>query len=529
MATPRIKSKAFEKALGDFRDSFRDRLTVDQQLSFCSLSLYGLKQSVAQIQRTQSTEKKLKNLKRLKCFLEAMQSFEKVIDAFLNASEYVGFIWGPVKLLLQVSANHVEAFDALLDTYFLIGNTIPLLEEYEDLFKASTYLQVALVHIYGIILEFHLKAMKCFETNVWHKMFRALWKTFRTRFDPYLQGLRDNIALIQQHASVQHFRDFQNSFHEQKRRFKDQATAEDRQRCQIVNGWLSNGSIAKEDQEAHSSRRRHDLSSGLWLLQKDEIRNWLDRGAYQSPIVWMNGPPGAGKTVLTSCVVEECQQRYAQDPEAAIAYFYCKHGDASRDNFFAMARSLVWQLFRQRANLLPWLYEVSVESGQATLNTDEELCRMLVTHALKSVNKMYVIVDGLDECTEVEHKKVIKFFHTLIGQLSDNKRERLHCLLVGQNDDVSVKLLSNRTTVRSLTVTEFDNKKDIFTFCTRMSIKIRDKFDLNDVTCRELAANVSGHAKGMFLYAKLVMKNLKQQLTLEDLQSEIDRDLPRGK
>jgi hypothetical protein len=42
------------------------------------------------------------NLSRIRSCLEAMDQFGKVIEIFLNVSDAVAFVWGPMKLLLLV-------------------------------------------------------------------------------------------------------------------------------------------------------------------------------------------------------------------------------------------------------------------------------------------------------------------------------------------------------------------------------------------------------------------------------------------
>lgn len=43
------------------------------------------------------------NLTRIQRFLEGMEQLGKVIDIFLNTSEVLAFVWGPIKFLLLVS------------------------------------------------------------------------------------------------------------------------------------------------------------------------------------------------------------------------------------------------------------------------------------------------------------------------------------------------------------------------------------------------------------------------------------------
>ena len=88
----------FRATLSDFKK----RLTAKEQDDFSFSTLEDVHKEIARIQSEQGSEKKMMNMTRLQSFLEAMDQFGQVIEVFLNASEFVAFIWGPLKFILQV-------------------------------------------------------------------------------------------------------------------------------------------------------------------------------------------------------------------------------------------------------------------------------------------------------------------------------------------------------------------------------------------------------------------------------------------
>ena len=62
----------------------------------------------------------------------------------------------------QIASAYTEAFDALLDAYQQIGESLPLLSQYQALFQRNPSMRKVLVLIYNDILEFHKKALKYF-------------------------------------------------------------------------------------------------------------------------------------------------------------------------------------------------------------------------------------------------------------------------------------------------------------------------------------------------------------------------------
>jgi hypothetical protein len=68
----------------------------------------------------------------------------------------------------------------LLQGYFEIGQSIPLLAEYQQLFVTNQFMQAALTSIFEDVLEFHWEAVQYFK----HKgMYSGPWRTFYA--DPY--------------------------------------------------------------------------------------------------------------------------------------------------------------------------------------------------------------------------------------------------------------------------------------------------------------------------------------------------------
>jgi hypothetical protein len=149
---------SFQTALATFKAQLNSKEREELQFS----TLEDVRLAIARIQAEQGSQKSLMNLARLESFLEAMNQFGNVIEVFLNASNFVCFIWGPMKFVLQVASTYAESFDTILDAYQQIGEQIPLLQQYQDLFDHSPHMQRVLEMIYSDILEFHRRALRVF-------------------------------------------------------------------------------------------------------------------------------------------------------------------------------------------------------------------------------------------------------------------------------------------------------------------------------------------------------------------------------
>jgi hypothetical protein len=97
---PRV---AVEKGFQDILNKFKARLTNEELAQFQFTTLYDLNRAARKIQDEQRARSAAMHLPRIQAFLEAFKQFGEVIEVFLNSSDFVAFVWGPMKFLLQVS------------------------------------------------------------------------------------------------------------------------------------------------------------------------------------------------------------------------------------------------------------------------------------------------------------------------------------------------------------------------------------------------------------------------------------------
>lgn len=162
------------------------------------------------------------------------------------------------------------------------------------------------------------------------------------------------------------------------------------QDTEILN-WIT--PIDYASQQGDYISRRHP-GTGQWLLDSAEFCKWLETG---KEILFCPGIPGAGKTILTSIVVEYLTSRF-NDPTIGIAYIYCNFRRKDEQNIYNLLASLLKQLAHGQSSLpgsVKELHRQHTEKGTRP-SLDE------ILGALRSVVTMYsrvfIIVDALDEC-----------------------------------------------------------------------------------------------------------------------------------
>jgi hypothetical protein len=98
----RQTDKLFQSKIEDVLRRRKSRLTKREDENFSQTTLIQVKQTILRIQDQQGREKKLLNLTRIEKFLDAMSQWSQVTSTFADITCLAGYIWGPVRALLEV-------------------------------------------------------------------------------------------------------------------------------------------------------------------------------------------------------------------------------------------------------------------------------------------------------------------------------------------------------------------------------------------------------------------------------------------
>lgn len=161
---------------------------------------------------------------------------------------------------------------------------------------------------------------------------------------------------------------------------------------QTVLDWLTPVDYAAQQNDFLSRRQ---TGTGLRLLDSAEYQTWLktDRQTLFCP-----GIPGAGKTILTSIVVDDLSTRFRGDLSTSFAYIYCNFRRQDEQKVDNLLASLLKQLAESQSSLprsVKDLYDRhKVKRTRPTLT---EISRVLQS-AAATFSRVFIIIDALDEC-----------------------------------------------------------------------------------------------------------------------------------
>jgi hypothetical protein len=181
-----------------------------------------------------------------------------------------------------------------------------------------------------------------------------------------------------------------------------------------------------------------------------------------------------GKTVLASLIIDEARKPVRKNQGVFVIFFYCRYLDSERSTFLSVARSLLSQLLSQDDALLSYMYDKASTSGQTILSTTS-VARDLLETSIRNCDKLYVVIDGLDECEREERKQIVAFFEDICASLPQDEADSLRCLFLSQDDNIARKDFAE---ISSLKITEAHTRKDIQAYAWARSKDIKEKFGL---------------------------------------------------
>ncbi|KAI9683025.1 MAG: hypothetical protein M1822_006218 [Bathelium mastoideum] len=164
-----------------------------------------------------------------------------------------------------------------------------------------------------------------------------------------------------------------------------------------------------------------------WIKSSDTFLSWLQGN---TPLLWISGRPGRGKTMLSIFLTEELERGEARDLH--ILYYFCSRDDEKRNNTVYILRGLLWQLMQKPGVedlILQHLTTEEENSKQLLLSSRESLWRLFVAITRDpALGRVCCVLDGLDECdNESTHWPIQKLnaLATTVAERSSNEYPRL--------------------------------------------------------------------------------------------------------
>ncbi|KDR67657.1 hypothetical protein GALMADRAFT_146939 [Galerina marginata CBS 339.88] len=142
--------------------------------------------------------------------------------------------------------------------------------------------------------------------------------------------------------------------------------------------------------------KKRTLGTGVRFLQSNEFQRWLSTSC---ETLWVTGMPGAGKTILSSIVVDYLQIRHSSSPEVAVIISYCRYNTPySMEDILS---SFIKQLLERHPSVFTEVqsfYRAHYKQD-ATRPNRRELSE-LFQNLCSTFEAVYLTIDALDEVSD---------------------------------------------------------------------------------------------------------------------------------
>ncbi|KAL4998078.1 hypothetical protein BDV10DRAFT_185687 [Aspergillus recurvatus] len=295
-----------------------------------------------------------------------------------------------------------------------------------------------------------------------------------------------------------------------------------------VKQWLSVRSIFQDTLEAdyrrHSSNRaNHVPGTSEWLFQTTEFQEWSGESP-KSPILWLSGNPGTGKSMLCSRVIQHVQDT---DPSAAIAFHFFRFDqECSTIDLLRVMTGQLLESLRQSTKDVPDSILSLTETLGASVQNVMDMMRAIASSP--SLPRTFLFIDGLDE--ELSERRWVTARETLqllIALVTINPGKSVRLWLSSQPHNTILKTMEKYPRIHLVDQNESDIR---LLFETGMQ-ELEQELDDIDTTVEEREhwfELLKEKAKGNFLWAHYMIHSITEEAeSIADIEHLIHHFLPR--
>jgi hypothetical protein len=220
------------------------------------------------------------------------------------------------------------------------------------------------------------------------------------------------------------------------------------------------------------------------------------------------GQSNTGKTVLSSAIVDKL--KFFQGTKTAFAFLRYHEAKTSA---LSIIHSLIFQLAVRDEELMAILCDSMVEDLESDLTSASKLLSSLIHYT----GSVYLVIDGVDEISEVERGRLVIELLKLAKIC-----ERLRIILSSRSEADILRLLDGKAVMILVHDHNEGSIKDYVHERSQYIFHDRKIFPKAQVEIRKLLVPLANRAKGMFLYARLIMDMIATMHDMSEILKELE-------
>ncbi|KAI9857208.1 MAG: hypothetical protein M1813_008570 [Trichoglossum hirsutum] len=451
------------------RDRYMEDLNDEEKEVFATASLENLLHSASAAQKEHENSRSRALSRRLEPFVAAISQYGKALDLANAFQKY---------------------FEKIIDMLTRIGDVLPRCQVYQSLFPTHERLLLAISTTYLDIIHFCADAKATFrklrKSTTRHRTLKLIWKDFNAEFEGTLSKFRNHVKNVDKEAGVS------NMIEDTNERALVRADRAKRERQEKkLDDW-----------------RQLNLSMVLW-----DTSSVIDKLSADT----------TGKDVtIQSFTSQDIIDKRITRQETAIAFYYCDFSDLKSLETQTILGTVIRELLENI--VIPYDLEQKIDQlyrpGMRTA-ADGELASILCTVAGYFL-RVYIFIDGLDECGKDEQAKVL----SVVNRLTRARCTSVKIFITSREEAPILTSLREFPRVR---VSGDKNSSDIAAFVEDMvksKVRSGELIQHPSLESEIISALIDG-AQGMFLWVHFQLVDLCEAASVSDIRETL-RNLPKG-
>ncbi|KZP29069.1 hypothetical protein FIBSPDRAFT_927164 [Athelia psychrophila] len=162
----------------------------------------------------------------------------------------------------------------------------------------------------------------------------------------------------------------------------------------------------------NAAREKHQPDTGSWFLDGSTFATWKKN---PNVLLWLQGGPGCGKTILCAAAIQHIIDFCDSKLSTGYAYFLFdgRSAEAALLVHEKMIRSIIMQLARRCDGIPAALVDMYNRCERGLRQPSIKLLQDCLSRILEAFDRVYIIIDSLDECAE--RKEAARIVHDYAG------------------------------------------------------------------------------------------------------------------
>lgn len=270
-----------------------------------------------------------------------------------------------------------------------------------------------------------------------------------------------------------------------------------------------------EDDHSYFADKRVDGTCDF-VLEHEAFKSWSEDTTSKFDVLWCHGKAGTGKSVTTSHVID-----HLRDAGSHCAYYYFRSGDQVKNNLTIFLLSIAFQIASVNAEYRRKLCRIADDGFNVGKAGYKMLWKKLFTSTLLKIHlkgPLHLVIDGLDELDLAMTKELVSKMFVDFSDTNQPIRLLLVSRPIPDIESVIDRLarhLRPPNILRRMALNGSEADLELYVEEEMQSMFGDDAFK------QETATRVLQKAEGNFLWVHLVVREILECITMDDVETAL--------